>query len=228
MKKETVIILVIAGLALVWYFFFRNQSATAATATPTVPSAGGTVAAPAVVAAVQGPATPAQMATATAPSQTLTAPDVVTPAAATVPGSAATPSVTFDAIILPWMNSLGVANKQQALSQYPNMTDAEKASLADIIANVWSAAGSPGHRALTPADTAFWDSWRVKYHILDGTYNPFTVSGSGQEAYNGFENESAQEAYTGHAIQPMQPVHGSQQAYGVNNMAIQNKRMGRD
>jgi hypothetical protein len=214
MKKEYVIILLIAAVAAIWYFFIHKPDAS--TLAANVIPAGGTSAAPVPAMAVQGPATPAANATATAPSQVLTAPDVVTPAAASVPSTTTAPAATPDSIILPWMNSLGVANKQQSLTMYPNMTDAEKAALADIIANVWSAAGTPGHRALTSADTAFWNAWRVKYHILDGTYNPFTVAESGQEAYNGFENESAQEAYTGHAIKPMK---GGQQPYmGSNSM----------
>lgn len=97
------------------------------------------------------------MATAPAPSQSLvtTAPR---------PGVA----VTFDSTILPWMNNLGVANKQQALKMYPSMTTAEKTALSDIILNVWT-----GKRPQTKADTDFWNTWRVKYHIEDGTFNPY-------------------------------------------------------
>lgn len=210
MKKEYVIILVIAALAAIWYFFIRNAS-TAAVVAPPVTSTGPLTQA----AVVNGP--PATLATATGASQVLTqAPDTSPAPTLTVqPGGAAViDSSQYDAIILPWMNGLGAANKQQALKMYPSMTDSEKASLADIIVNVWG-----GKRQQTSADTVFWNTWRVKYHVLDGTYSPFTedaqIAYAGknnfddpqtalngfsdpQKAYNGFVQKGASvEAYNG-------------------------------
>lgn len=202
MKKEYVIILVIAALALIWYFFIRNKNQTPAAAA--IP--GTAVAEPSPVLAVVN-APPAQLATATAPSQTMTTPAVVAQPSTGVQPVYMTvidPS-QFDAIILPWMNSLGVANKQQALKMYPTMTDMEKSALADIILNVWG-----GKRPQTSDDTLFWNTWRTKYHILDGTYSPFNgddaqipYAGKNnfddpQKAYNGFTQKgAASTAYNG-------------------------------
>lgn len=103
------------------------------------------------------------------------APVAVTPAGAlTNPGtgpvvysSAPTPAANANTatIVQGWFNTLDAANKQQALAQYGNMTDAELTELADIIVNVWGTGGKP-----SAAQTDFWNAWRVKYHILDGTY----------------------------------------------------------
>ena len=205
MKKETVIILVIAALALVWYFFFYKKNQTAVIQTPV-----GTLAAPVTQAGVLN-SLPSTNATATSPSQTLTAVDVVStrPSTGVNPVGLTTidPS-QYDAIILPWMNSFGSANKAQALKMYPSMTDAEKAMLADFIVNLW-----PGKRAQTADDTAGWNAWRVKYHILDGTYSPFNGFADPQAAYMGHNDlDSAQDAYAPKAIYPLDPVTGSQTA----------------
>lgn len=208
MKKETVIyIIAIAALAALYYFFIYKKKETT-TQTAIVPTPGGTVAAPVTQAAVvNGP--PAINATATGASQTLTtAPDVTSPrpVMAVQPGAVVTiDSSQYDAIDLPWINSLGVANKQQALKMYPQMTMDEKAKLADIITNVWG-----GKRAQTADDTLFWNTWRVKYHILDGTYSPF--SGDPQTAYPGSNSfsDNPQDAYVAHGIDPLAPVTGSQ------------------
>jgi hypothetical protein len=81
--------------------------------------------------------------------------------------SAPTPAAsgTTATVVQGWFNTLDPANKQQAYAQYGNMTDAELTELADIIVNVWGVGGK------SSADqTIFWNAWRVKYHILDGTY----------------------------------------------------------
>jgi len=212
MKKQTVIIIVaIVALALLWYFFVYKKNQTAG-ASPVV-APGIPQAAPVSQAAVvNGP--PAQLATATGASQTL-----ATPATALDVSTAVQPVYTtaidssqYDAIILPWMNSLGVNNKQQALAMYPQMTQTEKATLADIITNVWG-----GKRPQTSADTQFWNTWRVKYHILDGTYNPFS-GGDPQKPYMGVNNmDNPQDAYVSHDIDPLTPVSNSQQP---NNFKI--------
>jgi hypothetical protein len=213
MKKQTIlIIVVIAILAALWYFFFykKNQTTTTATIAPGEPSAS-----PVTREAVINGA-PSVLATATGASQTLTtAPDVTSPrpVLAVVPGVVSTIDATqFDAVILPWMNNLGVANKQQALKIYPSMTTNEKAALADIILNVWG-----GKRPQTSDDTLFWNNWRTKYHVLDGTYSPFT--GDAQTPYMGVNNldGDAQTPYAPKSIEPLAPVMNSQQA---NNFVI--------
>jgi hypothetical protein len=103
----------------------------------------------------------------------------VTPGAAALPGGPAvnstgpvytsppTPAsnVNTDMVVQGWMNTLDAANKAQALGQFGNMTVDEKNQLADIIQNVWAVGAKP-----SAVQTNFWNAWRVKYHILDGTY----------------------------------------------------------
>jgi hypothetical protein len=102
-----------------------------------------------------------------------------TPGAAALPGGPAvnstgpvytsppTPAsnVNTDMVVQGWMNTLDAANKEQALGQFGNMTVDEKNQLADIIQNVWAVGAKP-----SAVQTNFWNAWRVKYHILDGTY----------------------------------------------------------
>lgn len=187
MKKEYVVLIAIVALAAIWYFFFRNTNAvtipgqTAITPTNPAPALWGQ---------------PATNATATAPSQTLTTPATTgSPSTPVQPVYMSTVDPSqYDAVILPWMNTLPVNNKQQALSKYPSMSSAEKAALADIIINVWG-----GKRPQTQADTDFWNAWRVKYHIMDGTINGFM--GDPQIAYAGVNNFSdPQIAYNGFDI----------------------------
>lgn len=207
MKKEYVIILVVAALALVWYFFFRNKPAT--TTTTTMQTPGATVAAPVTQPAVIN-SPPSTTATATGASQTLTQPvtaDVTArPSTGINPvGVTAVDSSQYDPVILPWINSFGAANKQHALDMYPQFTAAEKSMLVDFITNLW-----PGKRAQTATDTTNWNNWRMKYHILDGTYSPFDGA---QDAYPGSNDFSAQEAYAPQNINPLLPVGNSQNAF---------------
>lgn len=209
MKKEYVIILVVAALALIWYFFLRNQPATTTTA-PATQTPGATSAAPVTQpAVVNGP--PSTNATATGASQTLTQ----TPVTANVgarPSTGINPvgittvdSSQFDPVILPWMNSFPPNNKAQALLMYPQMTPDEKSMLVDFITNLW-----PGKRAQTATDTTNWNNWRVKYHIMDGTYQNFNGA---QDAYPGSNDFSAQDAYVPQNINPLLPVGNSQNAF---------------
>jgi hypothetical protein len=103
-----------------------------------------------------------------------------TPAA--VPGAAVLPNpgtgpVTYSTAPTPaanvnsatvmqgWFNTLSPGNKQQAFAQFGNMTADEVNEMADIIVNVWGTGSQP-----SADQTAFWNMWRVKYHIDDGTY----------------------------------------------------------
>lgn len=83
--------------------------------------------------------------------------------------TAPTPAANINSatVVQGWFNSgaLDPANKQQAFAQFGNMTADEVNELADIIVNVWGTGSKP-----SAAQTDFWNQWRVKYHIDDGTY----------------------------------------------------------
>jgi len=70
------------------------------------------------------------------------------------------------AIVRQWFDSLDAANKNQAYAQLPNMTSTDIAGLVDLIDNAWGS----GIDKTTDSERAFWNAWRLKYHILDGTY----------------------------------------------------------
>lgn len=82
----------------------------------------------------------------------------------------AMPPVTVNdsrvATITQWMNTLTGGNRTAALAALPVMTQDEIAGLYDIVANDFY-----GNGITTPAQTAFWNAWRVKYHVNDGTYS---------------------------------------------------------
>lgn len=196
MKKSTLIIVILIAVAAIWYFFIRKTDASNSAAAAVITPGGG------LTADGTSPVmSPNLNATATAPSQTLTAPAVISqgaPASLNPTAEAIIDPSQYDAIITNWMNGLGSANKLQALSIEPSMTLTEKAALADIIANVWTS-----KRAQTAADTTFWNAWRVKYHVLDGTYNPFQNT-----------NETEQRAYTGNGPNNFRVAGSPVDAYG--------------
>lgn len=85
-------------------------------------------------------------------------------------GSASTPlpSTANDArlpVINQWINTLDPANANQARNALSVMTQAEIASLYDIVQNDFY-----GNGITTDAQRTFWNAWRVKYHVNDGTY----------------------------------------------------------
>lgn len=72
-----------------------------------------------------------------------------------------------DLVISNWMKTLPVqAEVTNALNQLPAMTVGEKNMLSNIIVNVWGKNMSPDSDQIS-----FWNIWRVKYHIEDGTYS---------------------------------------------------------
>lgn len=85
--------------------------------------------------------------------------------------NAATVSVPLQGPTVPpavktWVDSaLDKANRDQFYSMLPTMSQNDLDSLNDIIVNDWGGTG-----VATTAQRTFWDSWRVKYHILDGTF----------------------------------------------------------
>lgn len=144
-KNNTMMLVGIAAvIGAVWYF--TKQPATAAAAVP----AGGTPL----------PATPAGA----IPGQVTTNSVQAAPAVDTSATSSFTNS-NLDLVISQWFDTLDPANRAQAYAQYPNMTVDEKNQLGDIIVNVFDKFLKP-----SSAQTQFWNAWRVKYHIEDGTY----------------------------------------------------------
>jgi hypothetical protein len=110
------------------------------------------------------------------PAGAPSAPAAVNPLAITstqqaVTNSAATslPPVTSNdprvTTIMQWMNTLTGGNKTAALNALPQMSQSEIAGLYDIVANDFY-----GNGITTGPQTTFWNAWRVKYHVLDGTY----------------------------------------------------------
>jgi hypothetical protein len=85
-------------------------------------------------------------------------------------GSAATPlpSTANDqrvTEIKQWISSLSPGNQAAALSALAVMSQAEIAGLYDIVHNDFY-----GNGITTSQQRAFWDAWRTKYHVADGTY----------------------------------------------------------
>src|SRR5271170_2082774 len=128
MKKEYVIILVLVAAAAIWYFFLRGTATASTSPVVYTPSAGGPP--------------PGTVATATQPSQQIAVPGYSTDDL---------PQSTLDSVILPWIGTMGPANKANATSAYAAMTVAEKNGLYDLINNYWNA-------GIAPPDAAdnFW------------------------------------------------------------------------
>jgi hypothetical protein len=85
-------------------------------------------------------------------------------------GSLATPlpSTANDprlVVINEWVNTLDAANANAARNALAIMSQDEIASLYDIVQNDFY-----GNGITTDAQRAFWNTWRVKYHVNDGTY----------------------------------------------------------
>lgn len=80
-----------------------------------------------------------------------------------VPSTANDPRLTE---INQWINTLSLANANQARQALTMMSQAEIAGLYDIVHNDFY-----GNGITTPQQRTFWDTWRVKYHVLDGTYS---------------------------------------------------------
>jgi predicted negative regulator of RcsB-dependent stress response len=139
-------IAILAGIGLVGYFgwqwYQKNQAGGAA------PSVGPLNASQALNAGgpvnVPGLA-PANMPAGNGPVSLASTPDGVT--------------------VSNWMNTLDTANRTQALAELQYMTADELSQMANIINNVWAKGLSADSE-----ETDFWNAWRVKYHVLDGTY----------------------------------------------------------
>lgn len=140
MAKKSNNLLLIAGIGVAGYFLWKKSAAPAPAVTP-----AGSLLTP-----------------------TLTTNYSSAPTTGT--GSAATPlpSVANDArvpVIQQWINTLDTANQAQANKALPLMSQDEIAGLYDVVHNDFY-----GNGITTPAQRDFWNAWRVKYHVLDGTY----------------------------------------------------------
>jgi hypothetical protein len=96
-------------------------------------------------------------------TSTQSAPTVGTGSAATP-----TPSLANDARIpeiQQWIATLDAANAAQATRALQIMSQDEIAGLYDVVHNDFY-----GNGITTDAQRTFWNAWRVKYHVLDGTY----------------------------------------------------------
>lgn len=143
-KKSNNNLLIIAGVAAVGYYFWQKSSA------PAVASLPGSQLTPLLnttpmITAVQS------------------APNIGTGSASTP-----TPSLANDARvpqIQQWIATLDAANAAQATRALSLMTQDEIAGLYDVVHNDFY-----GNGITTDAQRTFWNAWRVKYHVLDGTY----------------------------------------------------------
>lgn len=171
MGKGSSGVLWVAGALGLAYWLYTQQSATTTTApatpalpTPALPAQGTSITALPV-------ATPAV----TAPGLTSVTPAVLTTTALQIPVTA-TPGIPTAAstgltasqlaTLQNWaQTSMDAANYAQWTAQQGNFTPVEWAGLADLYFNDWT-----GGQGNTPARESFWNDWRRKYHILDGTY----------------------------------------------------------
>lgn len=85
--------------------------------------------------------------------------------------TAANGTVAVPVAVTDWLKTLPPNNQAQAFKMLPTMTANDIAGLQDLILNLWAAGKQP-----TAAQTAFWNAWRTKYHINDGTVSNFVGS----------------------------------------------------
>jgi hypothetical protein len=155
-------LLAVGGLAW-WYFTKKPATATPipATALPPVPGTGMALPPPLQVAPtafVPGAAAP-PVAT---PATVSPSPVAATPLALPVTGPADNRVATIQA----WANStLTPGNLAAFNAGESSFTPTEWAGLFDLYFNDWI--GGQGNNA---ARIAFWNDWRAKYHVNDGTY----------------------------------------------------------
>lgn len=165
MKQSTVALLAVAGIgAYLWWKSKQTQ------AQQTVLASG----------APPGPVSPLP----TSPLQPVSPPPVTVAAPAApvaTPGTVQTQvqnavqsgsQVVQDLCysrVTSWFNTLDAGNKAQAFAQLPNMTEDELTALC-LIFDQWAAGHTTVAQGMPQSYIDFWNSWRVKYHILDGTY----------------------------------------------------------
>lgn len=79
-------------------------------------------------------------------------------------GTVEVPAVVIQTAQSDW----GPNNFAQFLKMLPQMSASEIQSLNDLMVNAWGKGATP-----TAAQVSFWNAWRSKYHIEDGTVNNF-------------------------------------------------------
>lgn len=112
-------------------------------------------------------AAPAAAATAPNIPPTLTATTgsgYTAPAQLTTAGPVSQPTNAVPADIYQWIATIPPNNQVQAKNALLLMSAQEIAGLEDIVHNDFY-----GNGITTSAQRLFWDTWRVKYHVLDGT-----------------------------------------------------------
>ena len=140
MSKKNNNLLLIAGVGVAGYFLWKKSAAPAAAAAP-----AGSLLTPTLTGSFSS------------------APNTGTGSAATpLPSVANDPRLTD---IRQWISSLSAGNQAQANKILPLMSQDEIAGLYDVVHNDFY-----GNGITTPAQRDFWNAWRVKYHVLDGTY----------------------------------------------------------
>lgn len=154
---------ILGGAGLVYYFYNKNKTATTTTTTTTVTT-------PAPVSALPTASTVITPGLPVTPPSTVTilTPETFAPAqlpAAPAPVNAAAASTDQQTVIDYFKSSLDEANLNQFNNSMASFTPAEWSALWDLLVNDWR-----GGQGNTPARMQFWDTWRTKYHILDGTY----------------------------------------------------------
>lgn len=153
MKRKTIIIVGVLVIAILIFLWIKNRkSATGATTAGTATGGG------------------ASGSTGGTPATTTNTNPVTGQSTQqyTAAGGAEVPTAVTN-----WAKQgMGPANQAQFFKMLPSMTSSEINQLYDIIINAWGKGVNP-----TPAQVQFWDTWRVKYHILDGTYNNFNRGG---------------------------------------------------
>lgn len=145
-KKKSDNLLLIAGIGVGGYLLYKHMSAPPQTAVAPLSPIPANVLPPG-----------------------MTATSVIPPNIGTGSMSTPEPSVANDprlTDINQWIGTIGsAANQNAARAALAVMTQAEIAGLYDIVHNDFY-----GNGITTDAQRTFWNAWRVKYHVLDGTY----------------------------------------------------------
>jgi hypothetical protein len=155
---------VLGGAGVLYYLYSKNKTTTVTTTTVATPVISPVSSLPAsTTASVIDPGVTQPVTVTVTPDSLL--PVVPTVATAT-PTNAATYSANQQQVIDYFKSDLDEANLNQFLNNEANFTPAEWAGLYDLLVNDWE-----GGQGNTPARVQFWNNWRTKYHILDGTYS---------------------------------------------------------
>ena len=165
MKQSTVALLAVAGIGA--YLWWKNNQAQAQQIALNAGAPPAPV--PAMPVSPLQPVSPPPV-TVAAPAAPVATPGTVNTQVqgAIQSGGAVVQDLCYSRVTS-WFNTLDAGNKNQAFSQLPNMTEDELTALC-LIFDQWAAGHSTVALGMPQSYITFWNSWRVKYHILDGTY----------------------------------------------------------